>query len=178
MYEKQDLALSDLPEYTAEQVRNAITVDDLAAARDKVDRAAHPGLPDRHARRPTPTPSATATATATDGADRQPDRDGRGDGTADATADGQHDADAQHHADPEHHAGTGRDRLRERRLMATVTTVVPRTRRGVELVLLVFAVGIVLVAYANVGLAVDGELPPSMLTLRHRADRAGRRRCT
>ena len=48
--------------------------------------------------------------------------------------------------------------------MATVTTVVPRTRRGVELALLVFAVGIVLVAYANVGLAVDGELPPSMLS--------------
>ncbi|GAA4351224.1 FtsW/RodA/SpoVE family cell cycle protein [Angustibacter luteus] len=48
--------------------------------------------------------------------------------------------------------------------MATITTVVPRTRRGVELVLLVFAVGIVLVAYANVGLAVDGELPPSMVS--------------
>jgi cell division protein FtsW (lipid II flippase) len=48
--------------------------------------------------------------------------------------------------------------------MATVSTVVPRTRRGVELVLLVFAVGIVLTAYANVGLAVDGELPPSMVT--------------
>jgi len=48
--------------------------------------------------------------------------------------------------------------------MSVVTTVVPRTRRGVELVLLVFAVGIVLLAYANVGLAVDGSLPPSLLT--------------
>jgi cell division protein FtsW (lipid II flippase) len=48
--------------------------------------------------------------------------------------------------------------------MSVVTTVVPRTRRGVELVLLVFAVGIVLLAYANVGIAVDGNLPPSLLT--------------
>jgi cell division protein FtsW (lipid II flippase) len=48
--------------------------------------------------------------------------------------------------------------------MSVVTTVVPRTRRGVELVLLVFAVAIVLLAYANVGLAVDGSLPPSLVT--------------
>lgn len=47
--------------------------------------------------------------------------------------------------------------------MATVTTLAPRTRRGVELVLLVFAVGIVLLAYVNVGIAVDGELPPSII---------------
>jgi cell division protein FtsW (lipid II flippase) len=39
----------------------------------------------------------------------------------------------------------------------------PRTRRGVELVLLVFAVGIVLLAYVNVGIAVNGELPPSLI---------------
>ncbi|GAB3598998.1 FtsW/RodA/SpoVE family cell cycle protein [Angustibacter peucedani] len=48
--------------------------------------------------------------------------------------------------------------------MSTVTTLVPRTRRGVELVLLVFAVLIVLTAYANVGIAVDGTLPPSLLS--------------
>jgi cell division protein FtsW (lipid II flippase) len=48
--------------------------------------------------------------------------------------------------------------------MSVVTTVVPRTRRGVELVLLCFAVAIVLLAYANVGLAIDGSLPPSLLT--------------
>lgn len=47
--------------------------------------------------------------------------------------------------------------------MATVTTLAPRTRRGVELVLLVFAVGIVLLAYVNVGIAVNGELPPSII---------------
>jgi cell division protein FtsW (lipid II flippase) len=47
--------------------------------------------------------------------------------------------------------------------MATVTTLAPRTRRGVELVLLVFAVGIVLLAYVNVGIAVNGELPPSLI---------------
>jgi cell division protein FtsW (lipid II flippase) len=48
--------------------------------------------------------------------------------------------------------------------MSIVTTVVPRTRRGVELALLVLAVGIVMLAYANVGLAIDGTLPPSLLT--------------
>lgn len=47
--------------------------------------------------------------------------------------------------------------------MATVTTLAPRTRRGVELVLLVFAVAIVLLAYVNVGIAVNGELPPSLI---------------
>jgi cell division protein FtsW (lipid II flippase) len=48
--------------------------------------------------------------------------------------------------------------------MTTVTTLAPRTRRNVELLLLVFAIGIVLLAYAGVGIAIDGELPPSLLT--------------
>jgi cell division protein FtsW (lipid II flippase) len=47
--------------------------------------------------------------------------------------------------------------------MATITTLAPRTRRGVELVLLVFAVGIVMLAYVNVGIAVNGTLPPSII---------------
>jgi hypothetical protein len=47
--------------------------------------------------------------------------------------------------------------------MATITTLAPRTRRGVELVLLVFAVGIVMLAYVNVGIAVHGTLPPSII---------------
>jgi len=47
--------------------------------------------------------------------------------------------------------------------MATITTLAPRTRRGVELVLLVGAVAIVLVAYASTGLATKGTLPPSLL---------------
>ena len=47
--------------------------------------------------------------------------------------------------------------------MATITTLAPRTRRGVELVLLVGAVAIVLVAYASTGLASKGTLPPSLL---------------
>ena len=38
-----------------------------------------------------------------------------------------------------------------------------RTRRGTELVLLVFSVAIAMAAYAAVGLAVDGELPTGML---------------
>ncbi|GAB3674599.1 FtsW/RodA/SpoVE family cell cycle protein [Angustibacter aerolatus] len=48
--------------------------------------------------------------------------------------------------------------------MATVTTLAPRTRRNVELVLLVFAVLIVLLAYASVGIAMDDELPPSLVS--------------
>jgi cell division protein FtsW (lipid II flippase) len=40
----------------------------------------------------------------------------------------------------------------------------PRTRRGVELAMLVFAVLIALAAYADVGLARSQEVPPDMLT--------------
>jgi cell division protein FtsW (lipid II flippase) len=47
--------------------------------------------------------------------------------------------------------------------MTTVTSFVPRTRRNVELALLLLAIGIVLVAYLNVGLAVTGSFPPDLL---------------
>jgi uncharacterized membrane protein YidH (DUF202 family) len=39
--------------------------------------------------------------------------------------------------------------------MSMITSFRPRTRRNVELVLLLLAVAIVLVAYLNVGLAMD-----------------------
>lgn len=48
--------------------------------------------------------------------------------------------------------------------MSTVTSIAPRTRRNVELLLLLFAIGIVLVAYVNVGLATGGSIPPDVLT--------------
>ena len=44
-------------------------------------------------------------------------------------------------------------------------TAAPRTRRNTELVLLVVAVAIVLVAYANVGFAVNNSLPVDFYTL-------------
>jgi cell division protein FtsW (lipid II flippase) len=47
--------------------------------------------------------------------------------------------------------------------MSTVTSFRPRTRRNVELVLLLLAVAIVLVAYLNVGLAIDGTFPPDLI---------------
>jgi cell division protein FtsW (lipid II flippase) len=47
--------------------------------------------------------------------------------------------------------------------MSTVTSFRPRTRRNVELVLLLLAVAIVLVAYLNVGLAMDGAFPPDLI---------------
>src|SRR5450759_2959249 len=47
--------------------------------------------------------------------------------------------------------------------MSTVTSFRPRTRRNVELVLLLLAVAIVLVAYLNVGLAMDGSFPPDLV---------------
>ncbi|MEP7017756.1 MAG: FtsW/RodA/SpoVE family cell cycle protein, partial [Actinomycetota bacterium] len=47
--------------------------------------------------------------------------------------------------------------------MSTVTSFRPRNRRNVELVLLLLAVAIVLVAYLNVGLAVDGKFPPDLV---------------
>ncbi|HEX8971188.1 FtsW/RodA/SpoVE family cell cycle protein [Oryzihumus sp.] len=47
--------------------------------------------------------------------------------------------------------------------MSTVTSLVPRTRRNVELGLLLLAIGIVMLAYLNVGLAVQGTFPPDLL---------------
>ncbi|WP_226347212.1 FtsW/RodA/SpoVE family cell cycle protein [Agilicoccus flavus] len=48
--------------------------------------------------------------------------------------------------------------------MTTVSFFVPRTRRNVELLLLLFAVGIVLLAYLSVGLAVGGAVPIDIVT--------------
>lgn len=48
--------------------------------------------------------------------------------------------------------------------MSTVSTFRTGTRRNMELTLLVFAVGIVLLAYLNVGLATNGEVPVDILT--------------
>lgn len=60
---------------------------------------------------------------------------------------------------PDRHRG---ERLH---LVSTVTTLPQRTRRNTELVLLIFAIGIVLLAYANVGLATDGQVPTDLATL-------------
>ncbi|KNX39612.1 FtsW/RodA/SpoVE family cell cycle protein [Luteipulveratus halotolerans] len=49
--------------------------------------------------------------------------------------------------------------------MSTVTTHATKTRRNTELVLLAFAIGIVLLAYANVGMAVDDTVPADLGTL-------------
>lgn len=48
--------------------------------------------------------------------------------------------------------------------MSTVTSVRPRTGRTTELLLLLFAVGIVVLAYVNVGLATAGQVPTDLLT--------------
>ena len=48
--------------------------------------------------------------------------------------------------------------------MTTVSSFAPRTRRNVELALLLLAVGIVVLAYVNVGLSVAGEFPPGLVT--------------
>ena len=47
--------------------------------------------------------------------------------------------------------------------MSTITSFRPRARRNVELVLLLLAIAIVLVAYLNVGLAIDGSFPPDLI---------------
>ena len=48
--------------------------------------------------------------------------------------------------------------------MTTVSSLAPRTRRNVELVLLLLAVAIVVLAYVNVSLAVSGSFPPGLTT--------------
>ena len=47
--------------------------------------------------------------------------------------------------------------------MTTVSTYRPRTRRNVELALLLLAVAIVVLAYVNVGLSVSGDFPPGLV---------------
>lgn len=47
--------------------------------------------------------------------------------------------------------------------MALVDPIAPPTRRNVEAVLIVLAIGVAVGAYALVGLGVDGALPPGML---------------
>ncbi len=47
--------------------------------------------------------------------------------------------------------------------MATVTREPVRTGRGAELVLLVIAVGLVLFAYVQVGLAIEGSVPANIV---------------
>ncbi|HEV7148668.1 MAG TPA: FtsW/RodA/SpoVE family cell cycle protein [Pedococcus sp.] len=47
--------------------------------------------------------------------------------------------------------------------MTTISSFRPRTRRNVELALLLLAVAIVVLAYVNVGLSVSGEFPPGLV---------------
>lgn len=47
--------------------------------------------------------------------------------------------------------------------MSTVTSIRPRTGRTTELVLLLFAIAIVLLAYVNVGMATTGEVPANLV---------------
>ncbi len=48
--------------------------------------------------------------------------------------------------------------------MSTVTSFRPRTRRNAELLLLLVAVGLVMLAYLNVGLSVNEQIPIDLLT--------------
>jgi cell division protein FtsW (lipid II flippase) len=47
--------------------------------------------------------------------------------------------------------------------MTTVSSYRPRTRRNVELALLLLAIAIVVLAYVNVGLSVSGDFPPGLV---------------
>jgi cell division protein FtsW (lipid II flippase) len=48
--------------------------------------------------------------------------------------------------------------------MTTISSFTPKTRRNVELALLLLAVGIVVLAYVNVSLSVSGTFPPDLAT--------------
>jgi hypothetical protein len=43
----------------------------------------------------------------------------------------------------------------------SVIQIIPRTRRGVELLLLVIAIGVSVAAYVNIGITVQGKVPAS-----------------
>ncbi len=64
VFERQDVALAQLPQYTAEQVRSSITVDGLPAARDKVAELRGEAC-STSAATPTPTPTTTQTTPTT-----------------------------------------------------------------------------------------------------------------
>lgn len=50
-------------------------------------------------------------------------------------------------------------------VVSTVTAGEPRTRRGTELILLIVAIGIVLLAYVNVGVSVHGVVPTDLMPM-------------
>jgi cell division protein FtsW (lipid II flippase) len=64
--------------------------------------------------------------------------------------------------DDEHHDALDEGHHGEH-AMTTVSSLPPKQGRNVELTLLLLAVGIVVLAYLNVGLAVTGSFPPGLL---------------
>ena len=62
-------------------------------------------------------------------------------------------------------------------MSAVTPTVAPVRRRGTELALLLFGVGLTVLAYANVGLAHDQQVPSSTVAYGSpKGDQGGRRR--
>jgi PPM family protein phosphatase len=82
VYERQDVALSALPSYSQEQVRSAITADDLADARTKVSELRQQALDCPIA----PAPSSTATSSPTAASSPTPSTTPSGTSSASATA--------------------------------------------------------------------------------------------
>ncbi len=167
VYERQDLPVDQLPSYWRDQVQQRITASTLSKARQVVS-----NLRDQAAVCASSTATPTGTPTTTP--NTTPQHDGRPDAFRHSHGTGgrQRDRDDEPGDQPERRADrqlddvsrrhSGRHRVRCR-LMSMVIPVAPRSRRGVELVLLLMAIAIVLLAYAAVGLAMQDQVPPDLV---------------
>ena len=142
VYEVQHLAVSELPPFYQEQVKANIDVPSLDSARATVAE-----LTEAAKTCASPQPTTSPRPRPTSGSKPSPPPSAKPGGKPSPT--------------PSANA-TGADgaELLSMRDVAPVT-VVPRKRRGVELALIIFALGLALGAYALVDLNVTGELSPS-----------------
>ena len=129
---RSSIQTADLPDFYRNRVENTVSTSTLSDAHERRQRTEAVRCVSRKAAGGSCGTGVTATTPVTD--------------------DQQHD-DRPHPDDD----ALGR---RDERAMTTVSSLPPRQGRNVELSLLLLAVGIVVIAYLNVGLATQGSFPP------------------
>ena len=140
VYEVQQLTVGELPPFYQEQVRAKIDVPSLDSARATVAELGEA------AKRCAPQPTASARPSASPGSKASPTPSKKTGGKPTPTT-----------VCPSHRPGGAELLMR----VVSPVTVVPRKRRGVELALIIFALGLTLGAYALVDFNVTGELSSS-----------------